>query len=211
MRSWQIINLSLAGRSLFDKFKVARDKTHLMSPVSTQEKDPYLAINNFLHLPLKSIVNIVTIDYFDRHARADIHVYFLYKKGTMFNILSKQLVFQDYLFSIGVDRTMKIRTLFLAWMALSVLGGASVPAFAVERLRTSAYWDEIQPKSFEYPEQVITRKKDIIFTELLEPMEDRLYDNPIRTRDLPSPFNTSIQGQSSYFETTGNQPELEFR
>jgi hypothetical protein len=67
-----------------------------MSPVSTQEKDPYLAINDFLDLPLKSIVDIVTIDYFDRHARADIHVYFVYKKGTMFNILSKQLVFQDY-------------------------------------------------------------------------------------------------------------------
>jgi hypothetical protein len=130
----------------------------------------------------------------------------------MFNILSKQLVFQNYLFSIGVDRTMKhIRTLFLAWMALSVVGGVSVPAFAVERLRTSAYWDEIQPKLFEFPERVITRKKDIFFTEFLEPMEDRLYDNPIRTRDLPSPFNTSIQGQSSYFEATGNQSELEFR
>jgi hypothetical protein len=181
-----------------------------MSPVPPQEKDPYFAINNFLYLPLKSVVDVVTINYFDRHARADIHVYFSYKKGTMFNILSKQLVFQDYLFSIGVDRTMKIRTLFLAWMALSVVGGVSVPAFAIEGLRTSAYWDEIQPKPFEYPETVITRKKDIIFTELLEPMEDRLYDNPIRTRDLPSPFNTSIQGQSSYFETTGNQPELEF-
>jgi hypothetical protein len=182
-----------------------------MSPVSTQEKDADFAINNFLYLPLKSVINIVTINYFDRHARANIHVYFLYKKGTMLNILSKQLVFQDYLFSIGVDQTMKIRTLFLAWMALSVAGGVAVPAFAVERLLTSAYWDEIQPKSFEYPEQVITRKKDIIFSELLEPMEDRLYDNPIRTRDLPSPFNTSLQGQSSYFETTGNQPELEFR
>ncbi len=207
----RIINLSLAGRSLFDKFEVTRYKTHLMSPVSAQEKDSDLAINNFLYLPLKSIINIVTINYFDRHARADIHVYFLYKKGTMLNILSKQLVFQDYLFFIGVDQTMKIRTLFLAWMALSVAGGVAVPAFAVERLLTSAYWDQIQPKSFEYPEQVITRKKDIIFSELLEPMEDRLYDNPIRTRDLPSPFNTSLQGQSSYFETTGNQPELEFR
>jgi hypothetical protein len=179
-------------------------------PVSTQEKNSYLAINNLLNLPLKSIVNIVTVNYFDGHTRTDIHVYLLYKKGTIFNILSKQLVFQDYLFSIGVDRTMKIRTLFLAWMALSVVGGVA-PAFAIERLRTSAYWDEIQPKPFEYPEQVIARKKDIIFTELLEPMEDRLYENPIRTRDLPSPFNTSIQGQSSYFEATGNQPELEFR
>jgi hypothetical protein len=104
-----------------------------------------------------------------------------------------------------------IRTFLFAWMALGVVGGAAVPAFAVERLNTSAYWDQIQPKPFEFPEQVIGRKKEIIFSEFLDPVEARLYDNPIRTRDLPSPFNTSIQGQSSYFETTGNQPELEFR
>ncbi len=89
---------------------------------------------------------------------------------------------------------------------LLLAAGVSTPAQATEDLyqvlRTPLY---LPSTITEFPEMVNLRQINASSVRLKR-LETEMFNPGIITRDIPSPFNSSLRSQASYYQVTGLEP-----
>jgi len=92
----------------------------------------------------------------------------------------------------------KVVLLCLLALSLPVLaeGREDVPIYDV--------WGSYPTSFFDYPEQVIRQRQEPFFKDFIQGYEDSAIAAPLRTRDLPTPFNSSLRDELGYAEATQN-------
>ncbi|WP_287129542.1 hypothetical protein [Candidatus Cyanaurora vandensis] len=82
-----------------------------------------------------------------------------------------------------------------------------VLAQGVEEVPLSDVWSSIPYSPFDYSENVIRLKQGPIFKQFVQNYENAYVEPALRTRDLPTPFTTSLRQELGYYEATQNQAD----
>lgn len=93
-------------------------------------------------------------------------------------------------------------------LLLLTLGTTPVLAQGLENVPIYDLWASIPVSPFEFSENVIRLKQGFTFKNFIQSYEDPYIEPSLRTRDLPTPFNTSLRQELGYYEVTQNLPPV---
>lgn len=98
-------------------------------------------------------------------------------------------------------------TVAVACPVLMFAAGVSAPAAQASEdlyqvLRAPMF---LQPKDLEYPEFLLKRQAAAT-SDLLKRIQDEQLAPGLVTRDIPSPFSSSLRNQAGYYQATGLEP-----
>ncbi len=94
-------------------------------------------------------------------------------------------------------------------LALVLLALIAVPAWAgVEDVPIREAWYSFTVSPFEFSENVLEYRQDRIFKEFIQDYEDAYVEGALRTRDVPSPFTSSLRNELGYYEATQTLPDI---
>ncbi|MBC8120677.1 MAG: hypothetical protein H7Y22_02430 [Gemmatimonadaceae bacterium] len=96
--------------------------------------------------------------------------------------------------------TLLCPVLVLAGLAIPGTFAAAAREDVSEEIKNS--YKETTARDYEYPESVSIRQVEAL-VQFTHRVEQEMFEPPLLTQDLPTPFTSSLRSQSAYYDATG--------